>query len=144
MSDTPGDDELMARIQAGDTGAFGELYDRFATRAYLVARSLCGDGRAEAAVRDAFVSVWQGRGTYRPPRDTIAAWLLDTVRLCAVAVDDAPPPALLARLPDTQREAIVLAFYGRLTHGEIARHLEVHPGVIKGRMRLGLRKLAVS
>jgi len=48
---------------------------------------------------------------------------------------------LLARLPDTQREVIVLAFYGQLTHTQIAEHLDEPLGTIKGRMRLGLEKL---
>lgn len=49
--------------------------------------------------------------------------------------------ALLARLPDTQREVIILAFYGQLTHTEIAAELDVPPGTVKGRMRLGFERL---
>jgi RNA polymerase sigma-70 factor (ECF subfamily) len=49
--------------------------------------------------------------------------------------------ALLIRLPDAQREVIRLAFYGELTHTEIAAALELPAGSIKGRMRLGLHKL---
>lgn len=48
---------------------------------------------------------------------------------------------LLARLPDAQREVITLAFFGELTHAEIAAHLGLPPGTVKGRMRLGLQKL---
>lgn len=48
---------------------------------------------------------------------------------------------LLTRLPDAQREVITLAFYGQLTHTEIAAHLGLPPGTVKGRMRLGLNKL---
>ncbi len=47
----------------------------------------------------------------------------------------------LTGLPDAQREVIVLAFYGQLTHTEIATQLELPSGTVKGRMRLGLRKL---
>jgi RNA polymerase sigma-70 factor (ECF subfamily) len=49
--------------------------------------------------------------------------------------------SLLARLPDTQREVITLSFYGQLTHSEIAAHLGLAPGTVKGRMRLGLQRL---
>ena len=60
----------------------------------------------------------------------------------AVASADAPHlRALLARLPDAQQEVIVLAYYGQLTHAEIADRLELPPGTVKGRMRLGLQKL---
>lgn len=49
--------------------------------------------------------------------------------------------ALLTQLPDTQQEVIALAFYGELTHTEIATALGLPAGTVKGRMRLGLQKL---
>jgi RNA polymerase sigma-70 factor, ECF subfamily len=64
--------------------------------------------------------------------------------VAAQAVDRADAgrlQALLARLPDTQQEVIALAFYGQLTHTEIAKQLGLPPGTVKGRMRLGLHKL---
>lgn len=48
---------------------------------------------------------------------------------------------LLNILPETQREVITLAFYGELTHTEIATALRLPTGTVKGRMRLGLHKL---
>jgi RNA polymerase sigma-70 factor (ECF subfamily) len=47
----------------------------------------------------------------------------------------------LAGLPDAQREALTLAFYGELTHTEIAARLAVPLGTVKGRLRLGMDKL---
>jgi len=49
--------------------------------------------------------------------------------------------SLLAQLPDAQREVITLAFYGELSQTEIAAHLGLPPGTVKGRMRLGLQRL---
>jgi RNA polymerase sigma-70 factor, ECF subfamily len=49
--------------------------------------------------------------------------------------------ARLQALPDAQAEVIALAFYGGLTHTEIARALSLPQGTVKGRMRLGLTKL---
>jgi RNA polymerase sigma factor (sigma-70 family) len=40
--------------------------------------------------------------------------------------------ASLSQLPDAQQEAIALAFYGELSHSEIATHLGLPPGTIKG------------
>jgi RNA polymerase sigma factor (sigma-70 family) len=50
----------------------------------------------------------------------------------------------LATLPPDQREAIELAYFGGLTHQEIAQRTGAPLGTIKGRMRLGLHKLRGS
>ncbi len=47
----------------------------------------------------------------------------------------------LRGLPESQREAVVLAHYGGLTAGEIARRSNVPLGTAKSRIRLGLTKL---
>lgn len=50
--------------------------------------------------------------------------------------------ASLQGLPDAQAEVITLAFFGELSHTEIASQLSLPEGTVKGRMRLGLRKLS--
>jgi RNA polymerase sigma-70 factor, ECF subfamily len=47
----------------------------------------------------------------------------------------------LAKLPDPQQRALDLAYFGGLTHTEIALRLGEPIGTIKGRIRLGLEKL---
>jgi RNA polymerase sigma-70 factor (ECF subfamily) len=47
----------------------------------------------------------------------------------------------LETLPDEQRQAIELAYFGGYTHTEIAELLDQPVGTVKGRMRLGLDKL---
>jgi RNA polymerase sigma-70 factor (ECF subfamily) len=47
----------------------------------------------------------------------------------------------LAELPAEQRRVIELAYFGGFTHTEIASMLATPVGTVKGRMRLGLRKL---
>src|SRR5919108_5701594 len=47
----------------------------------------------------------------------------------------------LSSLPVEQRRTVELAYYGGLTHVEIARQMAVPLGTVKSRMRLGLEKL---
>ncbi|HXA55299.1 MAG TPA: sigma-70 family RNA polymerase sigma factor [Solirubrobacteraceae bacterium] len=49
--------------------------------------------------------------------------------------------AILEALPPEQSRVIALAYYGGLTHAEIAVMLDTPVGTIKGRMRLGLQKM---
>jgi RNA polymerase sigma-70 factor (ECF subfamily) len=49
--------------------------------------------------------------------------------------------AALRKLPDAQREALVLAYWGGLTADQIARRADVPLGTAKSRIRLGLAKL---
>jgi RNA polymerase sigma-70 factor, ECF subfamily len=44
-------------------------------------------------------------------------------------------------LPPDQRQVIELAYFGGLTHSQIAEMLDLPPGTVKGRMRLGLTKM---
>jgi RNA polymerase sigma-70 factor (ECF subfamily) len=173
------DGELMANVSAGSVESFVDLYDRYCNRAYRVARAVChDDGRAQEAVQDGFLVVWNSRADYRSQQGSVAAWLLTVVRYRAIdaarsnhrhasrrADDDqltqrsaGEDPsetvvrheqarrvhASLATLPDAQAEVITLAYYGQLTHTEIAAQLGVPRGTVKGRMRLGLQKLRVD
>jgi RNA polymerase sigma-70 factor, ECF subfamily len=47
----------------------------------------------------------------------------------------------LGELPPDQRQVIELAYFGGLTHSQIAEMLDLPPGTVKGRMRLGLTKM---
>lgn len=47
----------------------------------------------------------------------------------------------LDSLPSEQRQVIELAYFGGLTHSEIARNLSLPAGTVKGRMRLGLTRM---
>jgi RNA polymerase sigma-70 factor (ECF subfamily) len=59
-----------------------------------------------------------------------------------IARDDAAAlRSRLTGLPELQREVIVLAYYGELSHSEIATKLGLSAGTVKGRMRLGISKL---
>jgi len=76
---------LMREVQAGERPALGELYARFAARAYRLALSVCHDRDcAQEAVQDAFVSMWSARATYQPACGSVAAWAMSIVRHRAI------------------------------------------------------------
>lgn len=50
----------------------------------------------------------------------------------------------LEELPADQRKVIELAYFGGLSHSQIAEVLELPAGTVKGRMRLGLSKLRMA
>ncbi len=50
----------------------------------------------------------------------------------------------LEQLPDEQSRVIELAYFGGMTHMQIASMLDTPVGTIKGRMRLGLAKMRMA
>jgi RNA polymerase sigma-70 factor (ECF subfamily) len=81
----PTDAVLMQEVQAGGHRALGELYDRFSSRGYRVALSVCHDRDcAQDAVQDAFVSMWASRATYRAERGPVLRWAMSIVRHRAI------------------------------------------------------------
>jgi RNA polymerase sigma-70 factor (ECF subfamily) len=68
----------------------------------------------------------------------------ETFSEVAASVEAARVRDALAVLPTEQREAIELAYFGGLTHQEIADRTGTALGTVKGRMRLGLHKLRAA
>ena len=48
---------------------------------------------------------------------------------------------LLEQLPEDQHQIVALAFFAGMTHSELAAHLNLPLGTVKGRLRLALEKL---
>jgi RNA polymerase sigma-70 factor (ECF subfamily) len=68
-------------MATGSQDALAQLYDRYSGLAYGIALRVLGDpGRAEDAVQEAFLSVWNRAGAFDPARGSLRSWLLTAVR----------------------------------------------------------------
>jgi RNA polymerase sigma-70 factor (ECF subfamily) len=98
-------------------------------------------------VRNAAIDTIRARHLAQRPEtanalgDLHAAGEEDVAALVTATAEAARLRAALTTLPPAQRDAVELAFFAGLTHGEIARRTGLPLGTVKGRVRLGLRRL---
>lgn len=122
-------------------------------------------------MQEALAIVWHKAGQFDPSRASVATWIFTIARnkqLDALRKLNRPEPEDLpwglsdpgdpqsaaemaqeqkrlgdavAKLPGRQREVIERAFYGELSHREIADITGLPLGTIKSRIRLGLERL---
>ena len=75
------DPDVAAQLAAGSQAALVELYDRYGSLAYSVAYRVLGDpGRAEDAVQEAFLKIWNHAASFDVRRGSLRTWLLTSVR----------------------------------------------------------------
>jgi RNA polymerase sigma factor (sigma-70 family) len=154
----------------GEPLAASDCYARLrpVLRKYL--RHLVPADDVEDVVQASFIDLWRTRARYDPAR-SLEAWALLIARrraidylrsrpLPAVPFGDLTEPpgedgrdyvarladaaelrGALSALPQPQREAIELAYYGELSQREIADRLRVPVGTIKARTARGLRRV---
>jgi RNA polymerase sigma-70 factor (ECF subfamily) len=155
------DGRVLAAVADGDAAALTALYERYAGPLFAFLYRLAGDrGTAEEILQDTLLAVWRSAGTYRS-RSSVSTWLFGVARRqahnrlrgvpppVAAEPDDGADPlpgpeelavgqervrATLARLPLSQREVVVLAFLGDLSHRQIAEVLEIPVGTVKSRL----------
>jgi RNA polymerase sigma-70 factor, ECF subfamily len=134
---------LMQEVQAGERLALGELYNRFALRAYRTAFAVCHDRDcAQDAVQDAFVSMWASRATYEPARGSVVGWAMTIVRHRAIYLARRRSAAVLdegvARLDDQPAQDDVLTdFVARVETEQLTELLARLPPAQRQVIRLG-------
>jgi RNA polymerase sigma factor (sigma-70 family) len=139
-------------------------------KAFLM-KSGAGAALAEECAQDVMATLWQKAHLFDPARASVSTWVytiarnkrIDALRKDRRAepeeLDWGPEPEpdqaevmeaqqeterlslALASLPDKQRALIERAFYGDLSHSEIAAETGLPLGTIKSRIRLALDKL---
>lgn len=126
---------------------------------------------AEETTQEALATVWQKAGMYDPTLASASTWIFTIVRnkqidairkLRRPEPEDVPwgpdePPSSedilavsdeqaflrrsLKELPEAQRQIIEKAYFGDMSHHEIAEATGLPLGTIKSRIRLGLERL---
>src|ERR1017187_8337577 len=85
MGDETPEVELLARVGRQDVAALGELYDRFAPRAFgLLTHILSSEEEAEATLQEVFMQLWSEGGSLGVEGGSVAAWLIVTSRDAAL------------------------------------------------------------
>jgi RNA polymerase sigma-70 factor, ECF subfamily len=113
----------------GDLGAYLRLMAR--SRALDLWRSAQAGGRATDRLKIA-----SGRDEARTEEQPAPSAERDEQRRTVRSA--------LQALPESQREAVVLAYWGGLTAGEIAARAGVPVGTAKSRVRLGLQRMRAA
>jgi RNA polymerase sigma-70 factor (ECF subfamily) len=166
-------DLLVQQVTEGDFAAFETIYDAFHRLVYAVAYQVLGtESGAEDVTQSVFLTVWTAPHRFRG--GSFRRWIAAVARNRALDVLRARKPELpltdvertlsatdgmhdvvnridaarardaLAALPPAQRAPIELAFFGGLTHDEIATRTATPLGTVKSRIRTGLRSLRVA
>lgn len=156
-----------AVLTTNETESFEAVYVRLRAPlvrvAYLLLGGAAGTEGAEDVVHDAFVRYRERHGTVDSPdaylRQAVVNGCRDRLRHAVVRRDRLPrllpvpadavthvPEldetwAVLARLPERHRAALVLRFYEDLSEAEIARLLGCRPGTVKSLIHRGLARV---
>jgi len=151
----------VARAQAGDTGAFAEIYRRCHRRVYGLCLRLVADrGIAEELTQDVFVRAWRALPAFRGDA-SVMTWLhriavntvvsyqrrhgawLDWLRRGDEVADTVENPvpgraidleAAIARLPKRARQVFVLVDVEGYSHEETAAALGMAVGTSKAQL----------
>ncbi len=71
------DEELMAKLQAGETEALTILFERYSSLVFKIACSILrDDAEAEDAVQQVFLDVFRSVAKFDPAKGTFKVWLL--------------------------------------------------------------------
>jgi RNA polymerase sigma factor (sigma-70 family) len=123
---TPTDEEIAARVFAGDSDALGVLYDRYAHRVYdLALRVLRDPMAADDVVQATFVNAWKHLKK-RKVEGNVRAWLMSIARNCSIdAVRSRNRLERLGSVPIATIEYAALAEAPGVDPAEMAQRQEV-------------------
>ncbi len=137
-------------------------------------KSGADEGLAEECSQEVMVTLWRKAHLFDPTRASVATWIFTIARnkkIDALRRQSRPEPEslpwqedqepdaaealelqqestrlakVIEELPDKQRDIVKRAFYGDLSHQEIAMETGLPLGTIKSRIRLALERMRHS
>ncbi len=162
--------DLAIRARDGETKAFDRLMDCYALIVYNLVLRMVGDREdARDLTQSTFLKAWRGIGSFDPGR-RFFSWFyrialneatdLLRKRRLRIPLDDEitdprPSPAeridarerrdtiqaALAEMGDSERQILVLRYFGELSYEEIADFLEIPEKTVKSRLFGARREL---
>jgi RNA polymerase sigma-70 factor (ECF subfamily) len=154
---------LVRSAQAGDEGAFAELYQRFARMVHGVVLARIARTEVDDVVQDVFMAAFQRLAELREPA-AFGGWLAAIARhrtadhgrrLVPVrpVVDEAAPSRTheqaearavleaIRSLPEAYSETLVLRLVEGMTGAEIAERTGLTPGSVRVNLHRGMKLL---
>lgn len=82
---TPIEENFIARLQALDMRAFGELYDNYSAALFgIILKMVKSEELAEDILQNSFVKIWAQIKTYDPEKGRLFTWMLRVCRNTAL------------------------------------------------------------
>jgi RNA polymerase sigma-70 factor, ECF subfamily len=166
----PEDCELIKMMQTGDQQAMVALYDRYSKLVYSVAlRVLKNSASAEDVLQEIFIQLWRNPEQIQVAGKTLCGWMIIASRNRSISILRKKCPdqldelvlashcdlekqteqrftceTLVNKLCEDHRILLDMAFFGDMTHAEIASATGYPLGTIKSRIRSALAILRGS
>ncbi len=81
VADAPTDEQLMARVAAGELRALEAVYDRYANLVFSVGVRVLHDRQlAEDVTQEVFLRLWRRPASFDPERGRFVTWLMSVTR----------------------------------------------------------------
>ena len=159
---------LLQRIKLGDQRAAEKLIEKHYKRVYTILYSFCKNKEtAEDLTQNTFIKVWKSihrfnglsrvsTWLYRIAYNTFVDWQRKNrifynvdeyeIKSEILYFEDVTEKILyqVRKLPEKQREIIVLHYQHELTYGEISKILHIPKGTVKSRLNAALANLRQS
>ncbi|ATC84532.1 MULTISPECIES: sigma-70 family RNA polymerase sigma factor [Pseudoalteromonas] len=160
---------LLCKTAQGNKAAFADLYQQTSAKLFAISLNMLSNrAHAEEVLQEAFIKIWHNASEYNSSKGTVISWMISIVRYRsldalryhkvrkeqAMGDDEYDEQAVdvsydeqtklvncIEQLDPQQKQAIHLAYYKGLSHGELVNHIETPLGTVKSWIRRGLQQL---